>query len=286
MPRANWEFVGNLPILVPPENEQRAIAAFLDRETARIDALIKKKERQIELLQEKRAALISHAVTKGLNPNVKMKNSGIEWLGEIPEHWEVKSIKYLSAIQRGKFSHRPRNDPRFYGGVYPFIQTGDIAASGKFIQTYHQTLNEEGLSISKMFPKGTLVMSIAANIGDIAILEFDACFPDSVVGFVPSKDVDLDFYYYALFALRNEMVNASTMNTQLNINIERIGSIKFVMPPLHEQRAIAAFLDRETARFDALIEKIRKSIDLLHEYRTALITAAVTGKIDVRGEIE
>jgi len=278
----NTDILRNMPLPIPPEDEQRAISAFLDQETAQIDELIKKKERQIELLQEKRTALISHAVTKGLNPNVKMKPSEIEWLGDIPEHWEVKSIKHLSAIQRGKFSHRPRNDPRFYGGAYPFIQTGDISAAGKFIRTCHQTLNDEGLSISKVFPKGTLVMSIAANIGDIAILGFDACFPDSIVGFLPSRDVDLDFYYYALFALRDEMINASTINTQLNINIERIGSVKTVLPPLPEQRAIAAFLDQETARIDALIEKIRKSIDLLREYRTALITAAVTGKIDVR----
>ena len=95
MPRANWEFIGNLPLLVPRGDEQEAIVAFLDRETARIDTLIEKKQRQIELLQEKRTALISHAVTRGIDPNAKMKDSGIEWLGEIPEHWEIKRLKFL-----------------------------------------------------------------------------------------------------------------------------------------------------------------------------------------------
>ncbi len=246
---------------VPPIDEQRA---------------------QIELLQEKRAALISHAVTKGLDPTVPMKPSGIEWLGEIPEHWGVARIKHLASIQRGKFSHRPRNDPRFYDGPYPFIQTGDIASAGKFIRTYQQTLNDEGLSVSKMFPKKTLVMSIAANIGDMAILGFDSCFPDSVVGFLSSPSVDLVFCYYALVALKTEMTNASTMNTQLNINVERIGSVKTALPPLKDQRTIASFLDDETEKLEALIKRIRQSIDKLREYRTALISVAVTGKIDVR----
>ena len=120
--------------LVPPVEEQRAIAAFLDRETGRIDALMEKKQRQIELLQEKRAALISHAVTKGLDPTVPMKDSGVEWLGQIPMHWEVKKVKFLAEILRGKFSHRPRNDPQLYDGPYPFIQTGDIVSANKYIQ--------------------------------------------------------------------------------------------------------------------------------------------------------
>src|SRR5207302_6808640 len=107
-----------------------------------INALIAKKERLIELLQEKRAALISHAVTKGLDPTVRMKDSGVEWLGEIPEHWEVNRLKHVASILRGKFSHRPRNDPRLYDGPYPFIQTVDITATTKYIPDYQQTLNE------------------------------------------------------------------------------------------------------------------------------------------------
>ncbi|WP_222620524.1 restriction endonuclease subunit S [Sphaerospermopsis sp. LEGE 00249] len=114
-------------------------------------------------------------------PYSEYKNSGVEWLGKIPGHWEVKKIKYISTILRGKFSHRPRNDPKLYDGDYPFIQTGDIAATDKYITTYEQTLNALGFAVSKQFPKGTLVMAIAANIGDVAILDFPACFPDSIV---------------------------------------------------------------------------------------------------------
>lgn len=150
------------------------------------------------LLQEKRAALISHAVTKGLDSNTPMKDSGIEWLGEIPTHWEVKPIKYLSHILRGKFTHRPRNDPRFYDGLYPFIQTGNIASAGKYITDYQQTLNALGYAVSKEFPAGTFVLSIAAHIGDVAILGFPACFPDSIVGLVPKNIIYLDCVYRSL----------------------------------------------------------------------------------------
>jgi len=274
--------LADLPVWIPPLPEQRTIAAHLDRETAKLDALTRKQERLVVLLQEKRAALISHAVTQGLDPTVPMKDSGIPWLGEIPAHWEVGRVKFFTAILRGKFSHRPRNDPRFYDGPYPFIQTGDISAANKYITNYHQTLNELGFAISKQFPSGTLVMSIAANIGDLAILTFPACFPDSVVGLVPNPDVSADYLYYNLTSLNSEMLRTATQNTQFNLNIERIGQMLTVCPPLIEQRTIAAHLDRETAKLDALIDKAHEMIERLQEYRTALISAAVTGKIDVR----
>jgi type I restriction enzyme S subunit len=275
-----------LALLVPVPNikEQKYISSFIDRETSRIDALIVKKQRQIELLQEKRAALIAHAVTKGLNPNAKMKDSGIEWLGEIPEHWELKPVKYLTGILRGKFSHRPRNDPRMYDGNYPFIQTGDIASADKFVQEYHQTLNDDGFAVSKMFPKGTLVMTIAANIGDIAIIDFEACFPDSIVGFVPKSEIKLDFLYYLFIGMRQALFSTATLNTQLNLNIDRIGSLITICPPSNEQTEIIDFLEYQIACLSRSTEQINLSISKLNEYRTALISAAVTGKIDVRGE--
>ncbi len=269
---------------IPPLSEQRAIAAFLDRETAKIDALVAKKERLIELLQEKRTALISDAVTKGLDPDVPLKDSGVEWLGEIPAHWEVKRVNRISEILRGKFTHRPRNDPALYDGPYPFVQTGDVSRARKEITGYRQTLNERGLGVSKMFPSGTLVMTIAANIGDVAVLDFAACFPDSVVGFVPRGGIERDFLFYVFLAMKPELLREAPVNTQGNLNIERIGSIgsPIPVPSRSEQRAIAAFLDRETARIDALVAKVREAIDHLKELRTALISAAVTGKIDVR----
>lgn len=274
--------LATISIVIPPLEEQQNISQFLLQLTRKIDGLMARKERQIELLQEKRTTLITQAVTKGLNPTVPMKDSGVEWLGSIPAHWQVKRVKFLAEILRGKFSHRPRNAPELYDGPYPFIQTGDIANADKYIKEYQQTLNDLGFFVSKEFPRGTLVMSIAANIGDLAILEFPACFPDSIVGFFPKGEVDLNYLYYNLESMKQELKITAPLNTQQNLNIERVGSLKTVSLPINEQRKIAAHLDQEIAKIDGLISKIREGLDKLREYRTALISAAVTGKIDVR----
>ena len=283
-PAINASSLVCFPIPYPEVDEQCAIAAFLDRETAKIDALVARKERLIELLQEKRTALITRAVTRGLDPNVPRRDSGVEWLGEIPVHWEVKRVNQTTKILRGKFTHRPRNDPALYDGPYPFIQTGEVSRAQKVITGYRQTLNARGLAVSKMFPAGTLVMTIAANIGDVAILDFAACFPDSIVGFVPRDGVHRDYLYYVFLAMKPELLREAPVNTQGNLNVERIGSqgTQLPLPGVAEQCSITSFLERETASGDALMARVREAIDHLKEFRTAMISAAVTGKIDVR----
>ena len=283
IPTMTQEAIGNFPIAFPPINEQTTIATFLDCETAKIDTLINEQKKLIELLKEKRQAVISTAVTKGLNPHAPMKDSGVEWLGEVPQGWEVKLLRFFADVLRGKFTHRPRNDPAFYDGDFPFIQTGDITGSDKFIIGYKQTLNEKGIAVSKEFPKGTLVMAIAANIGDVAILDFAAYFPDSIVGLVPNQDSNLFFMYYLMIAMKQPMIQTATVSTQMNLSVDQITALKAACPPLIEQQKIVAFLDQETAKIDNLIQQAQKATTLLQERRTALISAAVTGKIDVRG---
>lgn len=282
LPSMTQTGLGSVPFTFPSFPEQRKIADFLDWKTGQIDDLISKKKQLIEKLKEKRMALITQAVTKGLNPDAPMRDSGILWLGEVPLGWEVKPVKYLTRIMRGQFSHRPRNDPAYYDGEYPFVQTGDIARAGKYVSDYSQTLNDLGLSVSKQFPAGTLVMTIAANIGDMAIIEFEACFPDSIVGFVPEPNIDLHFLYYMFVAMKQRLLMTAVLNTQLNLNIDRIGSIETIEPPLSVQQEIVKFLDQSTFQIDALIIKNEQLIEKLAEYRTALITAATTGKVDVR----
>lgn len=271
--------IPNLVIPLPSLEEQKKITDYIDRETTQIDNLIAAKEQMLTLLEEKREALISHAVTRGLDPNVAFKRSGLDWLGDIPQHWQVLKIKYLTKIVRGQFSHRPRNDPKLYGGKYPFIQTGDVANANKFILEYSQTLNEDGYAVSKEFPSGTLVMTIAANIGDMAILNFNACFPDSVVGFVPSNKTEILFLYYLFRSMRNQFLSTAVLNTQLNLNVERISNLVTVIPPVSEQTQITDYLDREISKMDELLAALTDSIALLKERRSALITAAVTGQI-------
>ena len=268
-------------LIYPILEEQQKIAKFLDKKCSEVDEMIALQEQIIEELKAYKQSVITEAVTKGLNPNVPMKDSGIEWIGEIPEHWEVKRLKYVSNISRGLFNHRPRNDERYYGGIHPFIQTGDVARSNKYIKSYSQTLSDLGISVSKLFPKGTLTMTIAANVGDVSILGFNAYFPDSVLGIIPVSGVDNIFLYYALKAMKGEFVNAAILSTQLNLNVERVYNMKAVMPPFSEQQQIASYLDNKCPEIDYLIALKLAKIEELKEYKKSIIYEYVTGKKEV-----
>jgi len=279
MPRINWptqlaQF--NMPL--PPPEEEKRIAAYLDAGCEAIDAAVAAKRKQLEILETMRKSVIHQAVTKGLHRDVRVRPSGIDWLPEIPAHWSVRHIKRRCALLRGKFSHRPRNDPALYDGPYPFIQTGDISAAQKYIEGHSQTLNELGLSVSKMFPRGTLVMSIAANIGDVAIINFEACFPDSIVGLAPDHQTSLDYLYYLLLAMKEIMLRSAVLTTQLNLNYVRIGNNYAAFPPKQEQVEIAAFLDKKNSEVQALKSVLLKQIDTLTAYRKSLIHECVTGR--------
>jgi type I restriction enzyme, S subunit len=276
-----YDQFANLDYTVPPRPEQDAIVAFLEAKERDMSAFMSNKQRMIELLKEQKTALINHAVTRGLNANIPRKPSGISWLGDIPKHWEAKKIKHQATILRGKFTHRPRNDPALYDGAYPFIQTGNVTSTTKYIRGYSQTLNERGLAVSKMFPKGTLVMTIAANIGDMAILDFEACFPDSIVGFSPNPRTDLDYLFYLLCSMKPEFLKIAPVNTQANLNIDRVGAMWTVRPPLDEQKQIVSFIEAKANEVAASIAAAEREIELMEEYRTALIAAVVTGKVKV-----
>ena len=270
------------PILLPPPAEQAAIVRFLDWANGRLERAIRAKRKVIALLNEQKQAIIHRSVTRGLDTSVPLKHSGLPWLGEIPAHWEVRRMKHAARIHRGKFTHRPRNDPTLYDGPYPFIQTGAVAQATKFITGFKQTLNEKGLAASKLFPSGTLVMTIAANIGDVAVLTFDACFPDSIVGFTPSTEVDRDYLYLAFLCMKPELLSEAPVNTQGNLNVERIGAMAIPLPSRTEQHRITRQVDCETGAFAEAIYRLQCEIALLREYRTRLAAEVVTGKLDVR----
>jgi len=293
MPRANWQFIGNLPFLLPPLPEQQAIADFLDRETSRIDELIARKKRLIELLQEKRTALITRAVTKGLNPDAPMKDSGVEWLGQIPAHWEVKKIKHLvmhrpGAIKSGPFgsqiltSDMRGSDVKVYNQrnvVDQDLNAGeDYVTQEKYLELKAFTVYTGDILITtrgtigrcaivpKQAPLGILhpcLMRIQADIKKVSPNYLKIIIQDSIL-----------FYSQLQF-----FSNATTIDV---VYTETLKNIRIPLPTTTEQQAIADFLDRETARIDGLISKINQAIEKLQEYRSALITAAVTGKIDVR----
>ena len=215
----------------------------------------------------------------------KYKDSGITWLRKIPEHWEIKRIKDIFNLTRGKFTHRPRNDAQMYdNGIYPFIQTGDISKSSKYVDSYKQTLNEEGIKVSRKFKKGTILMTIAANIGDVSILGFDAYFPDSIVGFI--TNYNKDYFYYLLSTTKNELDTVKVTNTQDNLNLERLNALFKVVPLDNEQTQIANYLDNKTKAIDKKTKFLEQKIQKYKELRKSIINKVVTKGLDTNVKLK
>lgn len=278
--------IGTAVFAVPPESEQRAIAAYLDWETARIDALVAKKERLIELLREQRIGLITRAVTKGLDPDVPMKDSGVEWLGEIPAHWEVKALsRTLLRITYGFTNPMPVAD------AGPYMLTALEIGDGEILYGSARRTTEEAfdrLLTDKSRPRaGDLLITKDGTLGRVAVAGRERmCINQSValLRFDPAVDVGFMQHSFRAAPYQERMTFEAGGTAIKHIYITRLARMSIALPAKEEQRAIAAFLDRETARIDALIAKVRDAIDRLKELRTALISAAVTGKIDVREE--
>jgi len=287
------DLVADTPTPLPFLPEQRAIAAFLDRETARIDALVAKNERLIELLQEQRTALITRAVTKGLDPNVPLKDSGVEWLGEIPTHWESRPLKVQCDI-RGRIGYRG-------------YAVDDIVPEGQGAITLSPgNIREDGLDLSEctylswdkyrespeiqIEPRDIILTKTGSTLGKGAIVarcdEPMTINPQLVI--LRHREVtSAEFLAYILrcdgmkdlYWLENSGGATPTVSQQ------KVGKFSVPVPPLREQGGIAHFLDREILKIDALIANVRDVINRLKELRTALICAAVTGKVDVREEV-
>ncbi|MCG9727862.1 restriction endonuclease subunit S [Vibrio brasiliensis] len=265
----------------PDYLEQQKIANFLDHETVKIDTLITKQEKLIELLKEKRQAVISHAVTKGLNPDAPMKDSGVEWLGEVPEHWDVIFIKHLSQVKRGA-SPRPIDDPKYFddNGEYAWTRIADVSSSGMYLTETTQRLSTLGSSLSVRLEAGELFLSIAGTVGKPCITTSKACIHDGFVYF-PQLRINNKYLYY-IFDAGQAYLGLGKMGTQLNLNTDTVGGIKIGLPPANEIEEIISNIEQKNTQYSDLISKAVSSIDLMKERKTALISAAVTGKIDVR----
>ena len=285
-PAINPSKLACLPIWLPSLSEQKSIAHFLDHETSKLDKLIAKKQRFIELLQEKRTALISHAVTKGLNPDIPMKDSGISWLGQIPKHWEVMKLKRTANIRYG-LGQPP---PETINGT-PLIRATNIK-NGFISQNdmLYVDINKVPESRNAILSPGEIiVVRSGAYTGDSAII------PPKYAGAIAGYDMvvrpircESQFLAWQFLSLQIRYLQFSfhmLRAAQPHLNAEELKETIITFPSLSEQKAIAHFLDQETAKIDTLIEKTKTSIEKLKEYRTALISAAVTGKIDIREEI-
>jgi len=268
----------------PSETEQETIANFLDHETAKIDTLIDKQQQLIKLLKEKRQAVLSHAVTKGLNPDAPMKDSGVEWLGEVPEHWDISKFGYVSLVVRGG-SPRPAGDPTLFNGDYsPWVTVAEITKDDEIYLTETETfLTKKGSDQCRVFSSGTLLISNSgATLGVPKILSIDANANDGVVGF-ELLSLNHEFAYFYLSTLTDDLRERIKQGSgQPNLNTDIVKDIIVPIPPKNEIVEIVASIHKTRDIFKKLSGKAEKGIELLHERRTALISAAVTGKIDVR----
>ncbi|AJR01971.1 Type I restriction-modification system, specificity subunit S [Enterobacteriaceae bacterium bta3-1] len=277
----------NFEFSIPSIKEQNFITTFLDHETAKIDNLIEKQQQLIELLKEKRQAVISHAVTKGLNPDVPMKDSGVEWLGKVPEHWDVKNLNHvLEAI--GDVDHYM---PQSVDECIPYVMTGDLAELVSEIEfgNCKQVSRQDYLKLSKKIKtcKGDVIMARYATIGTVSYVDIDKEFlvSYSCVTIKPNISKVLGLYLYYYFKsncfLQGIQYQVNT-NTQGNVGINDLNKMKIVLPDITEQKIIITNLQEDLRKLDNLSKKSMQAINLMQERRTALISAAVTGKIDVR----
>ncbi len=289
-----WDLVpqyhSRMPIVLPPLPEQVAIATFLDYETAKIDALVAEQEKLIALLKEKRQAVVSHAVNKGLNPGVPMKDSGIEWLGEVPEHWVIKPLKHVGSIVSG-----------FAFSSSDFTSSGIRVLKIANIQTFKIDWSDDSYLPKAFFdqhPKvvvknGDVVFALTRPIISTglkaAVVDIGSDFVllnQRNALFRPFEGLSKDFAYHVLFsrsfiiAFENKI---DFTGQQPNISPIDIGNIKIPIPPFSEQAAIAKYLESVSTHYETLTIEAERAIDLLKERRSALISAAVTGKIDLGG---
>jgi type I restriction enzyme S subunit len=298
-PAINASEIGCLPIPIPKEDEQRTIADFLDRETARIDALVDKNRRLIERLKEKRSALISRTVTRGLpleearaagfDPNPKLKDSGVEWLGPIPKEWGIQPLMHLTDQSRMIMYGIVLPGPDVEDGVL-IVKGGDIKPGNLRPENLCRTTREIERNYARSRLKaGDIVFSIRGTVGEAELV------PQAIEGANLTQDaarvaaregVDSRWLLYSLksLAVIDALLSLSLGAAVRGVNIRDLKRVSIPLPATqNEQHAIANYLDRETAKIDALVAKVETAIERLKEYRSALISAAVTGKIDLRG---
>lgn len=286
MPRADWEIVGHQPLPLPPLDVQRRIAAFLDEKTARIDALIAKKRALLERLAEKRQALITRAVTQGLDPDAPRKPSGIDWLGEIPAHWEVKPLRrvrrYLTSGSRGWAAYYADEGD-------PFLRMTNVTGHDieldlsdlKFVD-----LDDEVEGIRTSVLEGDVLITITAELGAVAIVRKEhegAYINQHLALFRPDSSVCVPDFLVSF--LSTDMARAQFMvsgqgGTKQGLGFEQVNNVLVGFPPLEEQARIGDHCRDLWKKFEAVREPVARSIDRMTEYRSALVTAAVTGQIE------
>ena len=264
----------SIEIPIPPLETQHAIVSKIEELFSELDkGIAELKTAQQQLKTYRQSVLKSAFEGKLTNENVKD--------GELPDGWEVTELKKVCEVKRGKSKHRPRNAPELYGGNYPFIQTGDIRnANGSYIKKYSQTYSELGLQQSKLWPKGTLCITIAANIGETAILDFDACFPDSVVGLLSRNGILFNKYLnYFFISFKQKLEELAPATAQKNINVDILERVNIPLAPLKEQHCIVQEIESRLSVADKMEQSIQESLQKAEALRQSILKKAFCGEL-------
>ena len=282
---------GSIPLVFPPVHEQRRIASFLDHKTAQIDKLIRAKERKIELLGEYRASVIHQAVTKGLDPNVEMKPSGVDWIGEIPKHWELKRVKYLAnLISKGTTPTTIGREISDHGEIRFFKAENIVDNEIRLDPEYYIDDETNQMLKRSQLQRNDILFVIAGTIGKVGLVN-PSHLPantNQAVSFIRPREKELpEFIYYWLQSDKIQQIvwREVVKSAQPNLSMENLGNLYIPYPSIAEQICIVDYIAKKTRTIVELLHQTYKQIGLLTEYRQSLISAVVTGKIDVRGEV-
>ncbi|MDA8590775.1 restriction endonuclease subunit S [Luminiphilus sp.] len=280
-------FVKNFPLVYPSIEEQERIVSFLDCETAKIDELVDDYEKLIELLQEKRKTMISHAVTKGLDTDAPMRPSGIGWLGDVPEHWDVIRIKFVAEMQSG---HTPDKKVSAYweDGDIPWVSLNDTKylKDNEYISDTAYRINELGLanSSARLLPPRVVVFSRDATIGRCAITTEEMAVSQHFIAWICSESLSPEYLLFCLRSMTQELDRLSAGATLKTIGMSDVKRLAIPIPTIEEQNSIVDTVRLETKMIDDLISEAERAVEILEERRLALINMAVKGAIDVRKE--
>lgn len=267
-----------IPVLIPPLAEQQRIADYLDAKCAHIDQCLELTRQSMEKLRAYKLSCITEAVTKGLDPDVPLKDSGVPWIGQIPAEWKISKLKTYASMLTPM-----RDKPEYLDGEIPWIRIEDF--SGKYIKE-----SKEGLGVSKetvkqmnlkVYPVGTILCTSSCELGKCAITSVELVSNQRFIGIIPSKECHTDFLYYNLLVNAERLQFLSTGTIQANLSRISFEHLQLQFPPLPEQERIAAYLDKKCARIDALLEEKQALLDKLAEYKKSLIFECVTGKREV-----
>ena len=268
---------------LPPLDEQAAIVRYLEYADGRIRRYVGAKGRLIALLEEERQAVVNQAVTRGLDAEVALKPSGVEWLGDVPAHWEVRRLKSLCKLVNG--ATPSTNQPSYWNGDIQWITPQDLGnLAGKYITESERRITAAGYRScgTALAPAGSIAISTRAPIGHIAVLASDACVNQGCRLLVPGDRCDSDYLYYQLTTVRNELEAQGQGSTFTELSRDKLAAFQVAAPPKDEQAAIVEYVDRATAGIDAAMARARRQMELVEEYRVRLIADVVTGKVDVR----